>query len=192
MLPTHYPLLYKSRSFEEDNGPLGSFRGFGSPLIPCFGSRSPTSFYTVPYGTVIVKLIYMISESPPTASPWRGWTWTTAWLSLTRSSTHSLPKTRSAILSSEWHQSKDQLYMISLLPRHALEMVQNEPGMKSLVLKIMDPRQSAEQKRYVGGADITQKWSCLHQVSMSQGLKGAAEIYGWFWSSCCGLWEPYW
>ena len=31
--------------------------------------------------------------------------------------------------------------------RHALEMVQNEPGMKSLVLKIMDPRQSAEQKR---------------------------------------------
>ena len=37
--------------------------------------------------------------------------------------------------------------MISLLLRHALEMVQNEPGMKSLVLKIMDPRQSAEQKR---------------------------------------------
>ena len=134
----------------------------------------------------------LFSESPPTAQSWRGWTWTTAWLSLTRSSTHSLPKTRSAILSSEWHRSKDQLYMISLLPRHALEMVQNEPGMKSLVLKIMDPRQSAEQKRYVGGADITQKWSCLHQVSMSQGLKGAAEIYGWFWSSCCGLWEPYW
>ena len=47
--------------------------------------------------------------------------------------------------------------MISPLPRHALEMVQNEPGMKSLVLKIMDPRQSAEQKRYVGGADTPQK-----------------------------------
>merc|ERR1719317_320322 len=39
---------------------------------------------------------------------------------------------------------KDQ---IGNLVKHALEMVQNEPGMKSLVLKIMDPRQSAEQKR---------------------------------------------
>ena len=34
-----------------------------------------------------------------------------------------------------------------MILRHALELVSNDPSMKSLVLKIMDPRQSAEQKR---------------------------------------------
>ena len=61
MLPTHYPLLYKSRSFEEDNGPLGSFRWIFDGWI--WVPFDPLFWFEIPYFLLDCPLWHSDSET---------------------------------------------------------------------------------------------------------------------------------
>ena len=136
---------------------------------------------------VYVQLAFF-PESPPPAWPWRGWTWTTAWLSSTRSSTRWPPKTSWATLSSERLQllsiSSSSINLYSWSTGMLLNWSPTSPAWRVWCWRswTLDKAQSRKGEFYYI-ADVSEH--------LLQAFERGPEINGWCRSCCRGLWKPH-